>query len=188
MDKKGFTLVELLVTLCVTGILMTSFYNCFLSQHRTYVAQEKVVEMNQVARASIDIMMREIRHAGYKEIWTDLNGIPLATADTIRILADFNEDGDTLDAKEDITYAYDAQNLQITRTTPEETVVFCDDVTSLAFSYTMADGSVTSSPSDTMNIRKVTINLGVRARKPVGNNNYSTVNLVLDVVPRNMEL
>lgn len=187
-NKKGFTLIELMVTLGVMGILMTSLYSSFTSQHRTYAAQNRKVEMMQSARASIDIMAREIRSARFKEIGTELNGIPVATANTIRILADFNEDGDTSDEKEDITYAYDIQNLQITRTTPSETVVFCYDVTGLAFSYTMADGSVTSTPSNTADIRKVTINLGVRARRPVGTNNYSTVNQVLDVVPRNMGL
>lgn len=61
----GFTLVELMVAMAIGGIVMAAVMTAFLSQHRTYLAQDDVVEMQQNARVAMDMLVRDIRMAGY---------------------------------------------------------------------------------------------------------------------------
>lgn len=61
----GFTLVELLVAILVGGILLTAVMTSFQTQHRTYLGQDQVVELQQNARVAMDMIARDIRSAGY---------------------------------------------------------------------------------------------------------------------------
>ena len=63
--SRGFTLVEVMITLVISGVLMTSVYMAFQSQQGSYQAQEQVAEMQQNLRAGTLIMARELRMAGY---------------------------------------------------------------------------------------------------------------------------
>lgn len=64
LNKGGFTLVELLVAMAITGIVMASVYYTYYSQQKSYVTQEQIVAMQQNLRAAIFDMGREIRMAG----------------------------------------------------------------------------------------------------------------------------
>ena len=66
---RGLTLIELLVALAISAILTAALYRTFIGQHRTYTAQEQVVDMQQNARVAINRMMREIRMAGFGSLW-----------------------------------------------------------------------------------------------------------------------
>ena len=63
--QAGFTLVELLVAIAMLGIVMTAIYSTFKSQQDSYVAQEQVVEMQQNLRASLYMMVKDMRMAGF---------------------------------------------------------------------------------------------------------------------------
>jgi prepilin-type N-terminal cleavage/methylation domain-containing protein len=65
---RGLTLIELLVALAISAILTAALYRTFIGQHRTYTAQEQVVDMQQNARVAINRMMREIRMAGFGNV------------------------------------------------------------------------------------------------------------------------
>jgi prepilin-type N-terminal cleavage/methylation domain-containing protein len=67
-QNKGITLIELLVSLAIAGILVAGVYRTFMGQQRTYTAQEQVVDMQQNVRAGINRMMREIRMAGFGNV------------------------------------------------------------------------------------------------------------------------
>lgn len=75
--NKGFTLVEVLITLVISGVLMTSVYTAFKAQQDSYLAQDQVAEMQQNIRAGLDIMVHELRMAGYD---VDQNGTKTGTA------------------------------------------------------------------------------------------------------------
>ena len=66
--SKGLTLIELLVAMAVSGILIAGVYRTFIGQHKTYAAQEQIVDMRQNARVAISRMMREIRMAGFGNV------------------------------------------------------------------------------------------------------------------------
>jgi len=63
--NKGFTLVEILISIAVAGVVMAGIYSAYSSQQRSYIVQEQVAGMQQNLRASMDLMEREIRMAGY---------------------------------------------------------------------------------------------------------------------------
>jgi len=65
MNRKGMTLIELLVALSVSGILIAGVYRTFVSQQHTFTVQEQVVDMQQNVRLSITRMTRELRMAGF---------------------------------------------------------------------------------------------------------------------------
>ncbi len=75
--NKGFTLVEVLITLVISGILMTSVYAAFRAQQDSYLAQDQVAEMQQNLRAGLDILVHDLRMAGYD---VDRNGTQIGTA------------------------------------------------------------------------------------------------------------
>ena len=61
----GFTLVELMITLVIAGIISAALYATYLAQQRSYIAQEAVAEMQQNIRGAKIILERDIRMAGY---------------------------------------------------------------------------------------------------------------------------
>jgi type IV pilus assembly protein PilW len=94
--SKGFTLVELMVTVAISGFIIAAIYSAYISQQRTYLAQEQVAEMQQNIRAAIDMMAREIRMAGYDPTQSAGAGITAALAGQISFTLDNNDD-DTID-------------------------------------------------------------------------------------------
>jgi prepilin-type N-terminal cleavage/methylation domain-containing protein len=62
--RHGFTLVELLVSVAVLGVVLVYLLRTFTVQHRTYAVVDEVSEMQQNARTVADLMARDLRHAG----------------------------------------------------------------------------------------------------------------------------
>jgi len=58
----------LLVALVISGVLTAALYRTFIGQHKTYAAQEQIVDMRQNARVAISRMIREIRMAGFGNV------------------------------------------------------------------------------------------------------------------------
>ena len=65
MNRKGLTLIELLIAMVIISVLVAGIYRTFASQQHTYTVQEQVVDMQQNLRMAISRMMREIRMAGF---------------------------------------------------------------------------------------------------------------------------
>jgi len=64
--QKGFSLLELLIALFLTGIITTAVMKLYVVQHQNYLAQDDIATMQQSARACIDELGRQIRLAGYE--------------------------------------------------------------------------------------------------------------------------
>lgn len=187
--QGGFTLIELLAAILISGIVFAGLYSVFVSQQTAFSAQEEVAEMNQNIRATLDLMTREIRLAGYKTSTATFNGVQTATSSTLRILADINQDGDTADADEDITYYYGSPNCGAQQICRGVNLPIADNITSFSFSYTLANGTVTSSPADLTQIRKVNISITAQtAHADRWTGVPRTMTLTTDVTPRNLAL
>jgi len=65
LDAKGVTLIELLVVLVLTGLVIGGIYRLFVAQTRAYTVQDQVVEVQQGIRSSMEILLRDLRMAGY---------------------------------------------------------------------------------------------------------------------------
>jgi len=65
MNKKGITLIELLVALVICALVIAAIYRLFITQSRAYVVQDQVVEIQQNIRSAMEFMVRDIRMAGF---------------------------------------------------------------------------------------------------------------------------
>lgn len=151
----GFSLVEMLITMAIVGIVISAIYSVFLSSNRSYTTQDQVANAQQGARVGVDFMVRDIRMAGLDPLSpatdavdSDGAGIKVATATTIRFTSDINMDGIIQGAtSERITYQYIAANSVLQRCIDEggtpnwQTLI--DDVTALTFGYLdVADNNI----------------------------------------------
>jgi prepilin-type N-terminal cleavage/methylation domain-containing protein len=66
LNKRGITLIEILVALVVFGFASAGIYRMFIGQSRAYAVQEQVVEVQQDLRAAAVLLTRDLRMAGYK--------------------------------------------------------------------------------------------------------------------------
>jgi len=131
-NHEGFTLVELLVSMVIVGVVMAGVYSAYYTQQKSYQVQEQVAGMQQNLRAAMSLMEREIRMAGYDPTGNANAGIITAGANTISFSQDITGgesdgkdndgdgsvdeadedqygDGDTNDSNETITYSlYDS--------------------------------------------------------------------------------
>lgn len=64
-NKKGITLVELVVGLVICGMVVAGIYRLFVSQTRAYAVQDQVVEVQQNIRIAMEILLRDLRMAGF---------------------------------------------------------------------------------------------------------------------------
>lgn len=62
--ESGFTLVELLITMAIFGIILGGILKVYDTNNYTYKVQEEVVAMNQNVRVSKMFLERDIRMAG----------------------------------------------------------------------------------------------------------------------------
>jgi prepilin-type N-terminal cleavage/methylation domain-containing protein len=65
MTDKGFSLIEVLIALAITGFVTAAVFQTFRNQHESYMAQDDVTNIQQNARASIDEITRQVRMTGY---------------------------------------------------------------------------------------------------------------------------
>lgn len=158
--QAGFTLVELLVSLAVAGIVMAAIYSSYTSQQKAYVTQEQVAMMQQNLRAALYHLERDIRMAGYDPTGKLGAGIVTAAANSFRLTKD---DGTStpngiLDSNEDVTYRLDGQ---ILRKDPGSQQV-AENIDALNLVYLDANGAVTATLSA---IRSVQISIVARTAK-----------------------
>ena len=64
IDKKGFTAIELLVSLAILSIALTSIYSMYMSFIRTCTKEGAKIRVQQSVRSGLDMMIRDIRLAG----------------------------------------------------------------------------------------------------------------------------
>jgi type IV pilus assembly protein PilW len=66
-NTKGATLVELLAAMVLCGILVAGIYRVFIAQSKAYQVQDQVVEIQQSARSAMEILLRDLRMAGFDD-------------------------------------------------------------------------------------------------------------------------
>lgn len=124
--SAGFTLLELLVALCLSVITLSAVYVVYLSQQKTSLVQEAVAATQQNLRTAMYFLERDIRMAGCNPSGSAPAGIITASSSSLRFTMDVRGgegdgldndhdglvdepdefyDGDCLDAEEDVAYS-----------------------------------------------------------------------------------
>jgi Tfp pilus assembly protein PilW len=156
-NVTGFTLTELMVAMGIGMVVLAAVTTTFMAQAKFYNAQEQINEMQQNARGALDIITRELKMAGYKPNGGTFDGVTYSVSQ-LMIQADLDGNGGIStsgSANEQISYAYDSTNKQITRKIGTGTVeVLADNITAFTFSYLNSSGATTTTSSS---IRQVAI-------------------------------
>lgn len=185
VDNCGFTLPEILITLAIGGVVMAAVMSSFYTQHRAYLVHDEVVEMQQNLRQAMDLMIREIRMAGYDPTGEAGAGVVTATAGHFGFTMDLNGDGDTEDPNETLTFGFSSQHdtntdgvvnsgsAPLGRNTGTATGTggsgfqpIAENFQALEFYYLMADGSFTLTPTEPEDIRGVKISILAQTAQP----------------------
>ncbi|OOP57814.1 MAG: hypothetical protein AYP45_01405 [Candidatus Brocadia carolinensis] len=188
-DERGFTLVELMIGLAISMILMGVAVSIFNVQRKSYSFQEQVTEMQQNVRAVMDMMVREVRMAGYDPTVAGFVGIGTNTATLMKILADLDGNGTTTGgSNEEITYRYYNTNdatypCQIKRNTGGGFQPLAEDIDGCTFLYYDINGIATSTASS---IRQIQITITGRTAKADPNLGYSYGTLTSRITPENL--
>lgn len=73
-DSRGFSFIELLITLAVFSILMGAIFSFFASQRDTYMVEDLKLERDQNLRMAMETIFRELSMAGYRAADASLIG------------------------------------------------------------------------------------------------------------------
>lgn len=64
--QNGTSFLEVIIALVLMGIITTAIFQVYVAQHKNYLVQEDVTEIQQSARASVDVIATSVRMAGYQ--------------------------------------------------------------------------------------------------------------------------
>jgi type IV pilus assembly protein PilW len=188
----GFTLTELMVSMAIALAVLAGIAGTFTVQTRQNSAEEQVGQMQQNVRGALDLMLREIRMAGYKPAGGTFNGIQTSTETSLRIKLDLDATGAETDgATDDISYTFDSAAGQIVRTLNNSgtSTVLADNITGFSFSYLDANGASTAASTA---VRRITVNITAKTAKPdpsyPSNDGHRTYQLSAHVTPPNLAL
>jgi len=66
LNERGMTLIELLVSAIMALIIIGAGFEVYLNQHKTWIIEEQISEMQQNGRASLEELSNKIMMAGYQ--------------------------------------------------------------------------------------------------------------------------
>lgn len=188
-NHNGFTLVELLIAMLVGSVIMAAVMTSFQSQHKVYLAQDEVVAMQQNARVAMDMLVRDIRMAGYDP--TGVAGAGFVTATTATQLTftqDLDDSGGTYisvsdpvenNADEKVSYRLNASPAALGRVTGNGVVPqpVADNIVAIEFYYTLSDGSQVLNPSAAELPLIRSVQVSILARTAVGDQSYTNTKI-----------
>ena len=183
-EADGFTVAELVMALAMMMMVMAAMVSLLISLNRSYTAQNVTAGVQQVTRAGINIMTRDIRMAGLNPLKINQIGILEASADKIRFQHDTNGNGTIeSDQDEDTAYLLNRNHKLIRQkdgnTRSNKSMV--NHVEDLTFKYLDRDDEETSILDD---IQSVEISLMVR--EPAGNKKFISRTYSTRVICRNL--
>ncbi len=160
--NKGFTLVELMITLAMTGIIIAAVYSVYSMQQRAYSKQNQILEIQQNLRAVLYTLGQQIRLAGFS--FTPGNSkFTKAEATALEFSSDKrkkNLHGVYEYTTENVIYSFSGTTLKINNQP------LADNIENIEFYYTLRDGSQELAPASKNDIRAVTISILGRAANP----------------------
>lgn len=144
-STRGFTLIELIIVITLSGILMAVVTTILATGFSAYMTGKNILDADAQGRLGIERMVRDIR--------TISSPTSIATASSSQLV--FTDFGGT-----SITYQLSGTTLQ------RNSNALADGVQSLTFNYYDKDGNTTATTSL---IRYIAISLNVTQ----GNTNYT---------------
>jgi type II secretion system protein J len=198
-EKRGFSLVELLVALAIMSVVSLAIYSVFSVSSRTYTTQGVAADVQQSVRAAMEVMLQDIRAAGLDPTASSDFGIELAEAGKLRFtsdsidagIGDFNGVLDDTNS-ERVTYVLQGTELNqilYETTASESSQPLISDVQNLTFSYFDAAGNNLGTPVPALQLADIrNIRVSITVEEPAGRDEPISRTLTKQVKCRNMGL
>jgi prepilin-type N-terminal cleavage/methylation domain-containing protein len=160
-SRGGFSLVEMLLSLTVLGIVLTSVFSVTVQTQRDYTRQRENIRSQDNLRMA-DAFIRTVLRSGLADPrltrQTMLDPDPRNTNrwDNIRVKADFNPaDGDFQDPLEDVQLHVVADSLMVRLQAGGAFSVYAYPVRTLHFEYYRANNNLITTEADVAFARRI---------------------------------
>ena len=198
-EKRGFSLIELLVALVIMSVVSLAIYGVFSISSRSYTTQSVTADVQQSVRASMEVILQDIRMAGLDPAASGNFGIELAEVSKLRFTSDSIDAGTgdfngALDNTNSERITYVLQGTQLNQilyetTSSENSQPLISDVQNLTFTYFDADGNDLGSPVPSLQLQDIRmVNVSITVEEPAGRGAPVRRTLVKQVKCRNMGL
>jgi len=166
-SDPGYSLIELLIALAI-GLTVLGAASGFVMTHvEMQIGQEQISRMQQAGRLGLEVMLQELRLAGFDPTGTSEASINVAGAHSIGFSMDLNSDGDVSDPDEVVSYELvdldDDGVTDLVRTTDNIAELVALRVQGLTFLYVMSDGSEVYEPGNLSEVRKIKVTVLMRS-------------------------
>jgi prepilin-type N-terminal cleavage/methylation domain-containing protein len=64
-NKKGFTIIELMIALLITALAISAIYATFVAQQRSFTAQDQISETQGSSKVAFNLLVDAVRNAGF---------------------------------------------------------------------------------------------------------------------------
>jgi type IV pilus assembly protein PilW len=180
-----------MIGIVIFGLLAGFITDFFIRQNGHYETEINKTELRQNIRATLDLITREMRMAGYDPADAGISGI-VFDDDTLKIRADINGDGNCSNENESIDYYFDTNQLTLFRETGGAKEGVMEDVESFTFGFKDADGNSVSSAGAQQDIRRIELSITGRTATPdyrrEEHGGYKTYTMKTLIIPRNLAL
>lgn len=160
-DSRGFTLIELMVTIGILAIVLAVLTTVLFSSTRQSGRTAKRADVQGATRQAMSLMTTELRQAGADPSIPPVGVLAIVSGDSVnvRVRSDLNGDGviQTAEPSEDVTYSYVDSIGVLTRNPGTGAARVISNVTDMRLTYYASDGSaITALPLSATDAARVT--------------------------------
>lgn len=195
-DDQGFTLIEVVIALALSVVTVGAIYTIYVNQVKSQVVRDDKLDMQQHARAAMDLIVRELLMAGYDprqvnqdtKTGNNFDGITYHPKELV-VKADLNGNGTFTDSNETIRFSHDRATFTLRRDTGGGRQPLAEHIEDFEIQYFNDSGQLTV---DSKQIRQIEVTIKARTKNPdpqyPKNGGYRTVTLQSRITPRNLNL
>ena len=144
--ERGFTIIELIVSMSLLSVVLAGFFGAILTTQRMYTVQLAIARAEESLRAAEFAIATVLRTAkadpsGTGATLLDPDPLGRGVFDNLRVVSDFNADGDVVDLLEDVLVWVDSDTLFIRWEAAGERQAMAYPVNRIRFRYFANNGN-----------------------------------------------
>ena len=165
--RAGFTLIEMMVSMTLLVIVMSSVFGVMAQSQRQYAQQREVVRAQETLQG-IEILLTRVLRSGRADPrqlgigLLDPDPLDHDVFDNLRVVSDLNGDGVTTGAMEDVEVRIEADTIWMRWQSGAVEQPVALEVAELAFEYFAMDGTALTAEADAALAARAKVTVGVR--------------------------